>query len=169
MKTIQNIPNQNAVKFVPSGTGPMYCGPGDKVTFLLTGEQSGGACFIFEVMVPPGGGPMPHIHRNEDESFYLLEGTLTIQAGGRSYQASPGDFIRLPRGVAHSFKNNGNANAKMVVTISPGGPGGTQKFFEEAFYPTTDRLGIPALVTEDLMERMKAALTRHGLELAEAA
>ena len=147
----------------------MYCGPGDKVTFLVTGEESGGAYFIFEVMVPPGGGPTPHLHRNEEESFYLLEGTLTIQAGGRTYQATAGDFIHLPRGIAHSFKNNGKVNAKMVVTISPAGPVGTQKFFEEAFYPTTDRSAAPALITEELLGRMKAAVAKHGLELAHAA
>ena len=66
-------------------------------------------------------------------------------------------------------KNNGKVNAKMVVTISPAGPVGTQKFFEEAFHPTTDRSAIPALTTEELMGRMKAALTRNELELAQAA
>src|SRR6516162_10039682 len=100
------MPNQNQVQYVSAGTGPMYWGPGDRVTFLVTGEQSGGACFIFEVMVPPGGGPPPHLHRNEEESFYLLAGTLTIHAAARTYQAAPGDFIHLPRGTTHSFRND---------------------------------------------------------------
>src|SRR5438045_9381912 len=112
MQAITTMPNQNQVKYVPAGTGPTYWGPGDRVTFLVTGAQSGGACFIFEVMVPPGGGPPPHIHGCEDESFYVLEGTLTVQAGGRTYQASPGDFVHLPRGTAHSFRNDGQVAAK---------------------------------------------------------
>ena len=74
--------NQNQVKHVPAGTGPLYWGPGDRVTFLVTGAQSGGACFIIEVTVPPGGGPPLHIHHFEEESFYLLQGTLAIQAAG---------------------------------------------------------------------------------------
>jgi quercetin dioxygenase-like cupin family protein len=169
MKELTPMENQNQVKYVPAGTGPMYWGPGDKVTFLVTGEQSGGACFIFETMVPPGGGPPPHLHRHEDESFYLLQGTLTIHAGGSTYHASPGDFIHLPRGIVHSFKNEGNVDARMLVTASPAGPVGVQKFFEEAFYPATDRLVSPPLVTGELMGRMKAAVAKHGLEFAHPA
>ena len=147
----------------------MYWGPGDRVTFLVTGAQSGGACFIFEVMVPPGGGPPPHIHGCEDESFYVLQGTLTVQAGGRTYQASPADFVHLPRGTAHSFRNDGQVDAKMLVTVSPGGPTGVEKFFTESFYPATDRSAAPPLVTEELMGRMIAAAARNGLEVVHPA
>src|SRR5215468_12515900 len=97
MKAINTTPNQNEVRYVPAGTGPMYLGPGDKVTFLVTGAESGGACFIIEGMAPPGGGPPPHIHHFEDESFYILEGTLTFQAGGQTIHAKRGDFIHIPR------------------------------------------------------------------------
>jgi quercetin dioxygenase-like cupin family protein len=159
-------PNQQPVKYVPAGTGPMYWGPGDKVTFLITGAQSGGACFICEATAAPGGGPPPHLHHHEEESFYLLQGTLTIQAGGRTYQASPGDFIHIPRGTVHSFRNDGKVEAKMLVTVSPAGPAGLEKFFEEAFYPATDRSASPPLATEELMERMKAAVARNGLAFA---
>ena len=71
------MPNQNQVKYVPAGRDPLYWGPGDKVT----GVQSGGACFIGEVMVPPGGGPPPHIHYFEKESFYLLQRRLHMILG----------------------------------------------------------------------------------------
>jgi quercetin dioxygenase-like cupin family protein len=165
MKETTTMQNQNPVQCVPAGTGPIYWGPGDKVTFLVTGAQSGGACFICEVMAPPGGGPPPHIHHFEEESFYLLQGTLTIQAAGRTYQASPGDFIHIPRGTVHSFRNDGTVDAKMLVTISPAGPAGIQKFFEESFYPATDRSASPPLVTEELMGRMMAAAARNGLEV----
>src|SRR5215469_4956330 len=86
-------------KYVPAGTGPAYWGPGDQITFLITGEQTGGAFFMAEVSVPPGGGPPPHIHRCEDETFYLQQGTLTIQVGGKTLHATPGDFVYLPRGI----------------------------------------------------------------------
>jgi hypothetical protein len=52
-----------------SETGRSYWGPGDLYTFLVTGEESGGAYFAMEALVPTGGGPPPHIHRNEDETF----------------------------------------------------------------------------------------------------
>ena len=90
------MPNQNQVNYVPAGTGPLYWGPGDRVTFLVTGAQSGGACFIIEVMTPPGGGPPPHIHYFEEESFYVLQGSVTIQAAGRTFQAERGQTITFP-------------------------------------------------------------------------
>jgi quercetin dioxygenase-like cupin family protein len=164
MKEITTTSNQNQVKCVPAGTGPRYCAPGAKVTFLVTGAQSGGACFIFEGITPPGGGPPPHIHHGEEESLYLLEGTLAIEAGGRTFQASPGDFIHIPRGTVHSFRNNGNVDAKVLATVSPAGPVGLEKFFEQSFCPATDRSASPQLMSEELMGRMMAAAARNGLE-----
>ena len=157
--------NRNQVVVRAAGTGPLYWGPGDRVTFLLTGAESGGACFICEVMAPPGGGPPPHIHNHEEESFYVLQGTLAIQAAGQTFQASPGDFIHIPRGTVHSFRNDGKADAKMLVTVSPAGPVGVEKFFEEAFYPATDRTAAPPLITDELIGRMMAAAARNGLEI----
>jgi quercetin dioxygenase-like cupin family protein len=166
MKESKTAPNQNQVKCVPAGTGPQYCAPGAKVTFLVTGGQSGGTCFIFEGITPPGGGPPPHVHHREEESFYLLQGTLTIQAGERTFQASPGDFVHIPRGTLHSFRNNGDVDAKVLATISPAGPAGLQKFFEESFYPVTDRSAAHPLMTEELMGRITAAAAKNGLEFA---
>jgi hypothetical protein len=63
-----------------AGTGPSYWGPGDRYTFLVTGEESGAAYFAMEAFVPPGGGPGPHIHTREDETFYVLEGHVFEEA-----------------------------------------------------------------------------------------
>lgn len=156
--------DQKEAQHVPAGEGSLYWGPGDRVTFLVTGEQSGGACFIIEVSVPPGGGPPPHIHHFEEESFYLLDGTLSIQAGGRTFEASSGDFMHIPRGMVHTFKNIGTTAAKTLVVISPAGPAGLQRFFEESFYPATDREATPPLMTDELLRRMTAAAATNGVE-----
>lgn len=169
MKEITTIPNQDRVKYVPAGTGPLYWGPDVQVTFLVTGPQSGGACFIFEGITPPGGGPPPHIHHRQEESFYLLEGTLTIQVAGRTYQASPGDFVHIPRGTVHSFRNNGNVDARLLTTVSPAGPAGLDKFFAEAFYSATDRSAAPPPVSKELMGRIMAAAAKNDLEFVRAA
>ena len=161
--------NQNQVKYVPAGTGPMYCGPGDRVSFLVTGAESHGGAFIVEGMTAPGGGPPPHIHRFEDESFYILEGTAIFQAGGRTIHAKPGDFIHIPRGTVHSFRNDGAVPARALVIISPASPTGMQQFFEESFYPTTDRSASPPPITEELVKRMMAAAARNGMELVKPA
>ena len=102
----------------------MYWGPGDRVTFLVTGEESRGACFIVEGVAAPGGGPPPHIHHFEDESFYILEGTATFQAGGQTIHAKPGDFIHIPRGTVHSLRNDGEGACQGAHRDFAGGPGG---------------------------------------------
>jgi quercetin dioxygenase-like cupin family protein len=65
---------QNRIEHVPAGSGPVYWGPGDQIRFLLTGEQTGEHFSLGKPWSPRGGGPPPHIHEREDETFYLLEG-----------------------------------------------------------------------------------------------
>jgi quercetin dioxygenase-like cupin family protein len=151
----------NGTKYVPAGTGKAYRSPIDEITFLITGEQTGGAFFMAEVSVPPGGGTPPHIHHREEESFYLQQGTLTIQVGGKTLNASPGDFICLPRGVAHFFQNTGNVDAKFLVVVAPAG---LETFFEEAFYPVEDRSAAMPPMTGEFMARVIAAAPKCGLE-----
>ena len=158
------MPNQNQVKHVPAGTGPMYCGPGDRVSFLATGAETHGGCFIAEGLVAPGGGPPPHFHHFEEESFYILEGTATFVADGQTIHAKPGDFIHIPRGTVHSIRNDGDKPARALIIISPAGPKGMQHFFEQAFIPTTDRSASPALITEEMVKRMIVVGARNGVE-----
>lgn len=153
---------QNKVTYVLAGTGPAYWGPGSLMTFLITGKETGGAFFLSEISVPPGGGPPPHIHHREDESFHLLEGTLMIRVGDDTLTASPGDFVYLPRGVAHSFKNTGDLTAKALVLNTPAG---LENFFEEVFDLTVDRSAPPPPVSKELIARSLAAAPRYGMEL----
>ena len=100
----------------PSRTGRTYWGPGDVYTFLVTGEESEGAYFAMEAIVPPGGGPPPHIHTKEDETFYILEGECEIRLGDETVTAGLGDFVNVPRGQVHSFYN---ATSAVVRTCVP--------------------------------------------------
>ena len=152
--------NGNPCQYVPAGTGPAYRSPVDQIRFLATGEQTGGGFFMAEVSVPPGGGNPPHIHRREEETFYMQQGTLTVQVGGETVTASPGDFVCLPRGVAHCFQNNGNVDAKFLLVAAPAG---LEKFFEEAFFPVADCPDAPPM-TEAFLGRVLAAAAKCGLE-----
>ncbi|MGA2755288.1 MAG: quercetin 2,3-dioxygenase [Terracidiphilus sp.] len=157
-----NMAQQDLVRHVPAGTGPAYWGPGERMTFLTTGEETGGAFFLAEIEVAPGGGTPPHIHHREDEAFQLLKGSLTIQVGGDTITATAGDFAFLPRGIAHSFKNTGNGCAKALVLTTPAGLEG---FFTEVFDPATDRFAAPPPQSKDLIPRALAAAPKYGLEL----
>lgn len=93
--------SRNQAQYVPAAARRTYKSPIDQITFLLTGEETGGAFFMADVMVPPGCGNPPHIHECETETFYLQQGTLTVQIGDRTLNASPGDnYWSLP-GTSH--------------------------------------------------------------------
>jgi quercetin dioxygenase-like cupin family protein len=159
--SIRRTSSSNEFKYVPAQTGPAYWDPGDQVTFLITGAETGGAFFMAEVLVRPGGGPPPHLHQRGEESFHVLEATLTIQVGETTLHASPGDVVHLPRGVVHSFQNTGKVDAKFVLVVTPAG---LENFFREAFCPAVDRSGPPR-VSEALVARLIATAPKHGLEL----
>jgi quercetin dioxygenase-like cupin family protein len=154
------VSTHGQVRYVPAGTGRSYKSPIAELTVLLTGEQTGGKLFMAEATVPPGCGNPPHIHDREDETFYLHQGTLTIQVGDKALIASPGDVVQLPRGVMHCFQNTGNVNAKFLVVAAPAG---LEKFFEEGFYPAADWPNAMPPMNDEFMGRVMTAAAKRGL------
>jgi mannose-6-phosphate isomerase-like protein (cupin superfamily) len=80
----------------------------------------------FDLMIcslSPMTGPPLHLHRGQDDSFYLFEGTLTVQVGDEIFDVGPGDFLSIPPGVAHTFENlhNGDAPVRAMNIMTPGG------------------------------------------------
>lgn len=145
----------------PVDTGPAFWGPGDHYTFLVTGEETGGAYFVMEALVPPGGGPPPHIHRREDETFYLLEGEIEFLLGERLVMAGPGDFVNVPRGTVHRFLNVGTATARMILTFTPAGMEG---FFTDTLEPAPNGASDAPDNVDEVGARYVAAAPRYGLE-----
>ncbi|MGI8924165.1 MAG: quercetin 2,3-dioxygenase [Fimbriimonadales bacterium] len=145
----------------PKGTGPAYWGPGDLYTLLATGEETNDAYFQFEALVPKGGGPPPHIHHGEDETFYLVHGALEMRLGDKTIKASAGDFVNIPRGTVHNFKNVGSDTAVMIGTFVPAG---MEKFFQEVFPVAEDRTATPPAITDELIKKMTEAAPRHRVE-----
>jgi quercetin dioxygenase-like cupin family protein len=147
----------------PAGSGDAYYGPGDVYRFLITGEETGGAYFAMEALVPPGGGPPPHIHRNEDETFYVVEGSCDFRLGDETITAGVGDFINIPRGSVHCFHNSGTVPARLILTFTPGD---IQGFFEESLEPAPDPTQPPPDNHDEVTARYLAAAPRYGLEFA---
>jgi quercetin dioxygenase-like cupin family protein len=109
--------------------GPVLRAFGEEVQIHLSGEQTGGLFTMFTEITPPGGGPPPHWHENEDEWFHVLEGTLSFLVDGRWVDAHPGDSVLAPRNQVHTFKNNTSQATKMLIQTSPSG---FEKFFAMA-------------------------------------
>src|SRR6187397_535456 len=94
---------------------------GDIYRFLVTGDETDGKYAMFEAMVPPGGGPPPHVHSREEESFLILEGEITFTVGDERIVATEGTFANMPVGSLHSFKNATNKTARMIISVAPAG------------------------------------------------
>jgi len=95
---------------------------GDIYTMKATKSQTNGSLAFIEAIVPPGGGPIAHAHTDEDEAFFLLDGELEFLDGDRTFVASPGSFVFIPRGRRHRFKNISDAPAKTLFLFTPAGP-----------------------------------------------
>ena len=131
--------------------------------FLVTGEESGGAYFAMEALVPPGCGPPPHVHTREEETFYLLEGEVEFLLGEETITAGPGDFVNVPRGTVHRFRNTGAGTARLLLTFTPAG---IERWFEETLEEAPNVVSpedVPDNV-EEVAARYVAAAPRYGLE-----
>jgi quercetin dioxygenase-like cupin family protein len=95
---------------------------GDTYRVVITGEQTGGAFAVIDMLVPPGGGPGPHSHAGMQESFYVLAGEIAVRTKRQSYTAKPGSFVSIPLGgVVHSFKNTAANPAHLLCVVVPAG------------------------------------------------
>src|SRR5215211_8185811 len=102
-------------EIVRAGEGQAAWVVGDLYTVKASGEDTGGAFALIEVEVPPQSGPPPHIHRREDEAFYVLEGEFEVHVDDRRLAAGPGTWVTLARGSLHHFRNIGSGAAKMLI------------------------------------------------------
>jgi quercetin dioxygenase-like cupin family protein len=97
---------QSAVGVYPDGGRSIWL-LGMLVTFKAVSEETGGEYSLYELTVPPQLGALPHIHHAETEAFYVLEGEVEFLKGERTVSARVGEFVFIPRGVVHGFKNVG--------------------------------------------------------------
>ncbi|MEH1810767.1 cupin domain-containing protein [Nostoc sp.] len=122
---------------VPSGEGKsLQVLPGETVILKAVSADTDGAYTLIEVIDEPQAGPPLHLHRREDESFYILEGTFAFQIGvgeaslkeTRALTVTAGWFMTAPKGVPHSYKNIGTTSARMLTLFVPAG---IENFFED--------------------------------------
>ena len=111
--------------------GGTILGPGEGTTyevgtatslFKATSEATAGFFSLAEVTIQPGtSGPPPHSHRELLDSFYVLEGTLTVRVGDGELEAPPGTYACVPPGVVHTFANRSAGPVRFLNLNTPGG------------------------------------------------
>lgn len=90
---------------------------GDVYRFMATGEDTNGKYAMWEAIVPPGGGPPPHVHSREEESFYILEGEIIFQIGEERVVATAGMFTVLFFSVAPAMQAIVEVNHRELVLL----------------------------------------------------
>jgi quercetin dioxygenase-like cupin family protein len=118
VQALLRVPGEGATVRNPLG-GPL--------TFKARGEETNGSLTAFESTVAPGEGPPLHVHANEDEILYVVEGTLRFKLEGEILLAPPGSFAFVPRGARHTWQNVGETPARLLVIFTPSG---MERFFE---------------------------------------
>jgi len=135
---------------------------GDVYRFLATGDDTNGKYALFEALVGPGGGPPPHVHSREEEGFYVLEGEITFTVNGEKVVATACTFANMPVGTPHSFKNESNKPAKMLISVAPAG---LEQMFFEVGVPLAEGATTALLPTKDEIEKLLAVAPGYGIEI----
>ena len=129
---------------------------GEKIVFRETAADTKGELLRFDFFVNPGGfAPPRHIHTTLEERVELVSGALRWRLGGKEGSLSPGQSVVLPRGVGHTFWNEGPGQAHFIVDVKPA-------FDMEALFETifglyrdgkTDGRGVPNLLQNAVLSR----------------
>jgi quercetin dioxygenase-like cupin family protein len=125
----------------------------------VSGADTGGEFGLLEVTVRAGEGSPWHVHPEEDEWFYVLEGEFTVYVGEKRLSLTPGSFAFGPRGVPHTFIGETDGSKALV---------GFQPFLFESFLhevgePATERVLPPPLSAPPDMGRLLPIAERHGM------
>jgi quercetin dioxygenase-like cupin family protein len=143
-------------------------GEGEALWFLdslavikATGEQTAGSVAVIEFLAPRGSGSPLHVHHNEDEWFYVIEGELTLWVDGTVIDAPTGSFVFGPRDLPHTFTVASDEARFLLVTE----PGAFSEFVRAVSVPAESRAIPPAAIPRPDPERMAAIAGQFGLEI----
>jgi quercetin dioxygenase-like cupin family protein len=122
-----------------------------ELRFLITDKGA----TVFEFIVPSRARvPVPHFHKEADETVYGLEGTMIVTVDGQRTELGVGDAVFIPRGSVHHHENLHEGPSRCLVVITPGSIG--RPYFEE-IAEVINVAGKPD------MAKAKEVMLRHGL------
>ena len=132
----------------PAGARVVALGPGEgrpipgreEVVLKATGADTGGAVAVLEATTAPGERADPHVHHDNDECFYVLEGRVRFEVGGQTVEAAAGAFVFVPRGTVHAARTVGAGPARVLAAFVPAGPERAMEAFAQAPPEERDRL-----------------------------
>jgi len=136
---------------------------GNKVSLLVTGEETQGQYAVIQTEERKGFEPPPHVHTREDENFYVLEGEVTYFIADQVIHASPGTYVHAPRGIEHTFKVN-TESAKVLVSVYPSG---FENFVRELSQPVPEQLpSVPeGPPSQEELQMLISIANKYGIEM----
>lgn len=120
----------------------------------IHGRDTGGAVSVVESRDVTGGGPPPHIHHREDETFQIIEGEYEWTVGDKTFVAKKGETIFAPRGVPHTYRYLGKSPGRLMCVLTPAGFEG---FFED--------IGALSPLQQQDIPRVLEIANKYGLEI----
>jgi quercetin dioxygenase-like cupin family protein len=149
---------------VRTGEGEARWWFGALAEIKATAADTGGQMTIVEVTEPPGAEAPLHVHRRDDEGFWVLEGDVTFEVGDTTIEAGAGDYVFGPRDIPHRF-TVGDQGCRMLFILVPGG---IEDVIKATSQPAPSRTLPPPPVAEPTPEEiqgLKAIIKEHGYEL----
>jgi mannose-6-phosphate isomerase-like protein (cupin superfamily) len=139
---------------VSTGKGKVVTARGSVMAFKAIAAQTDGDFSLMERTVPPRGRrPLPHRHVNCSEAFWVLDGTITFVVDGAEQRGGPDDFLLVPRGASHTFGNDGDEPARLLVMHAPAA---------DAYFVELEALWSKE--TPPTPDEERALMARHGME-----
>ena len=124
------------------------------IDIKVSALDTDGGLSVAEITSLHKGGPARHLHHEQDEWFYVVEGEYVIEVSEERYEPGPGDSVLAPRKVAHVWAHVGEGTGRLIAALQPAGE-------IEAFFEDLAKLG-----TGPEREELRRAFSRHGMELA---
>lgn len=125
-----------------------------EIDVKASGQDTGGGLLIIEHRDPHAGGPPRHVHPNQDEWFYVLDGRYALEISTEQYTLRPGDSALAPRGIPHVWAHLGDGHGRMIIGFQPAEQ-------MEAFFDALSAIDeIPDPAT------LRRLFSTHGMEIA---
>ena len=119
--------------------------------FKVSGNETGGGMFVLEHQHLTPGGPALHLHLNQEEWFYVMEGEVAFQVGEQRLQLHPGESVLAPRLVPHTFSSVGATPSRLLIAFCPAGK--MEQYFRDA-ENAKEAAGDAAFMARYEMERV---------------
>ena len=97
--------------------------PGEHCVIRVVADETRGLYSVLEIVSDPGDGTPLHVHENEDEHIFVLQGTARIAYGDEIFDVQPGEAATLRKGIPHAWGNRANARLRLAVLAIPDGVG----------------------------------------------